>query len=125
MKRRLKRGSAGTKTRPMTIAHIRPSAWLSGRMDDITTRLASGAGPRCEHLRDGRARTVLATLWSEALACAGCSQRLRPAGDAERTCDRCGALATPLVHPVLIQPTATWFIFCGRCTGCRDREVAR
>jgi len=99
-------------------------AWLAEQLDAIAGRLAFGAGPRCEHLRDGTAADAIAALWTDALVCVRCIRRLRLTGDADHTCDRCGGLSRPTIWPGLCQPSPGFLVVYGLCRSCRTDNPA-
>ncbi len=114
--------------RQLTATHVHqvPSPWLRGRLNDLAGRLAFGAGPRCEHLRDGTGTATVAALWSDTVVCARCAPRLRLHDhDADRTCDRCGVLSLPTIHPAVIEAGPRLLVAFGLCQPCRDAEVGR
>lgn len=98
--------------------------WLGEQLDAIAGRLAFGAGPRCEHLRDGIAADAIAALWTDALVCVRCIRRLRLTGDADHTCDRCGGLSRPTIWPGLCQPSPGFLVVYGLCRSCHTDNPA-
>jgi hypothetical protein len=109
----------------LTHRYAVPSAWMRQQLAGLRVRLALGALNRCEHLRDGNATgpTVMA-LWSDAAVCFGCRRRLRLTGDADDTCDRCGALSRPTIWPHVVEAWPGHVVLFGLCHGCHGSEVA-
>lgn len=99
------------------------SWWLRTRLVDLDTRDRAAQIAHCEHLRGGG--PSFAALWApDRIVCVHCVPELRLTGDADRTCDRCGAIATG-VHPVVVAASETLLVSFGLCRFCFRREMGR
>lgn len=100
-----------------------PSAWLRDVVATITRRAATGSLRRCRHLT-GPAGAV--ALWEPSrIVCDACFPILVDGSDADRTCDRCGAVVDR-IHPFRLPvPTAVGLVvLCGGlCPDCLLREA--
>src|SRR4051794_30690919 len=90
-------------------------AEVGSRLVDLHTRGRSGQIAGCGHLPPGT--IAFAALWAPTrVVCAACMPALRLSGDADRTCDRCGAVGEPGVHPVMVAATAWLLVSFGLCS---------
>jgi hypothetical protein len=102
-----------------------PSAWLRGRLHQLDARHRAGPIELCPHLTRGGRESGATALWQpDLIVCTrpGCLSRLRLYGAADRTCDRCGRVVSP-IHPdsVLVPPRLA--VAFGLCCGCQRAEV--
>lgn len=99
-----------------------PSWWLRSRLVDIDTRWTAGT------LRDCRHHTpwpLLVGLWMpDAAWCVPCATtQLRPDGEDNHRCDRCGDLDDSL--RVVSLAGRACVVLLGLCADCSTKEVGR
>jgi hypothetical protein len=103
------------------------SFWLRGRLTDLGTRLRSGQMEICPNLRPQN--DAVAVLWAPGWlscgrrGCVRCASHVLVTGDADRTCDRCGAVVDT-IHPEIVAAGSHLLVMFGLCAPCHRREGA-